>query len=134
MSKGKIYLIKHITRKMLRENPDSLFVFGDNFERKGFGGQAQQMRGEPNAVGIATKHKPTNEPDAFFSDDDEYRPLVEFAEKFNYLRDKLNEGVDIYIPANGIGTGLSGLKKHAPKIWEELIKCFDYFLDVKFEK
>lgn len=37
----------HITRAMLRAEPEKLFVFGDNFVRTGFGGQAKEMRGEP---------------------------------------------------------------------------------------
>jgi len=46
---------KHITRQMLRAEPGTLWVFGDNLQRKGLGGQAKEMRGEPNAIGIPTK-------------------------------------------------------------------------------
>ncbi|KKL05458.1 hypothetical protein LCGC14_2605850, partial [marine sediment metagenome] len=49
----------HITRQMLRDEPDTLFVFGDNMQRRGLGGQAFAMRGEPNAVGIPTKIFPS---------------------------------------------------------------------------
>lgn len=47
-----------ITRDMLRKEPEARFVFGDNAYRKGFGGQAKEMRGEPNALGVATKWYP----------------------------------------------------------------------------
>jgi hypothetical protein len=47
-----------ITRKDLRENPDKRYVFGDNVERRGYGGQAKEMRGEPNAIGVVTKWAP----------------------------------------------------------------------------
>ena len=41
--------------KRCQQNPDSLFVFGDNQkDRRGFGGQAV-IRNQINAVGIATK-------------------------------------------------------------------------------
>jgi hypothetical protein len=42
------------------------YVFGDNGRRIGFGGQAKEMRGEPNAIGVATEWVPTNRPNAFF--------------------------------------------------------------------
>lgn len=45
-------------------------LFGDNLERRGFGGQAASMRGEPNAIGIPTKKSPTYKDEAFFSDDE----------------------------------------------------------------
>lgn len=41
-----------IMRRDLLDNQDKLYVFGDNMVRRGFGGQAREMRGEPNAVGI----------------------------------------------------------------------------------
>jgi hypothetical protein len=49
---------KYIKREDLRANPTVLYVFGDNEARTGLGGQAKEMRGEPNAVGIATKASP----------------------------------------------------------------------------
>ena len=48
----------------------TVFVFGDNMERCGFGGQAAAMRGEPNAVGVPTKWAPGSAPADFFCDDD----------------------------------------------------------------
>lgn len=61
---------KFITRQMLRDEPEKLFVFGDNFGRVGFGGQAKEMRGEPNAVGVLTKRFPSMVHAAFLTDDD----------------------------------------------------------------
>ncbi len=52
---GRIVFLDWITRDMVRAEPDARFVFGDNVEREGFGGQAAAMRGEPNAIGVATK-------------------------------------------------------------------------------
>jgi hypothetical protein len=51
-----------IYRRDLRANPESLYLFGDNTKRVGIGGQAREMRGEPNAVGIATKNAPGSYP------------------------------------------------------------------------
>lgn len=104
-----------ITREMLREEPDTLFVFGDNMARTGMGGQAAEMRGEPNAVGIPTKWRPSMQPEAFFSD----RDLVAWHEA---TRGDLTRLVDhvgkIVWPKSGIGTGRAKLKGRAPLIWE----------------
>jgi len=54
-----------IYRKDLKNNPDVLYLFGDNLVQKGFGGQAKEMRGEPNAEGIPTKKLPSMEAKAF---------------------------------------------------------------------
>lgn len=53
--KHRIERMRHISRAYVRANRDKLFLFGDNLERRGFGGQAAAMRAEPNAVGIPTK-------------------------------------------------------------------------------
>ena len=49
---------KRICRDDLRRNPNAVYIFGDNEARTGLGGQAREMRGEPNAMGIATKRSP----------------------------------------------------------------------------
>ena len=59
---------KWITRDDLKRNPEHLFAFGDNMARRGLGGQAKEMRGEPNAVGVPTKWEPTMYPSGFFSE------------------------------------------------------------------
>jgi hypothetical protein len=66
--KCKVERMNTITRAYVRANPNKLFLFGDNLERKGFGGQAAAMRGEPNAIGVPTKKKPSHFPDAYFTD------------------------------------------------------------------
>ncbi len=50
--KPKFEKMDYITREIVRDNPKKIFVFGDNDERDGFGGQAGQMRGEKNSIGI----------------------------------------------------------------------------------
>ena len=50
-----------IERSDLQRNArsDRYYLFGDNLRRVGMGGQAKSMRGEPNAIGIATKNGPS---------------------------------------------------------------------------
>lgn len=104
---------EHITRQMLRNEPDTLFVFGDNMERRGLGGQAAEMRGEPNAVGIPTKKAPHMGADAFLSDDDKEEWATAVREDILML-----VGFDglVVWPTAGIGTGRARLAEKAPKI------------------
>lgn len=109
---------KLITRRMLQDNPDTLFVFGDNIAEIGLGGQAKEMRGEPNAVGIPTKMSPYT----YFSD-------LDFAGVKSLIDDKIlklflhaSDGGGVVWPADGIGTGLAKLKNKAPAIWELIEK------------
>ena len=104
---------EHITRDMLRAEPDALFVFGDNMDRRGMGGQAAEMRGEPNAVGIPTKWSPTMRPDAFLTDADMLRWLRETAPEF--VRLFTHQGKIVW-PRAGIGTGMARLQECAPAI------------------
>lgn len=105
-----------ITRNDLRMNPGYLFVFGDNMQRRGRGGQAREMRGEPNAVGIVTKRAPSMDRRAFFSDDD-YAEVAEVVyEAFERLEEHLAVNGVVVLPTKGVGTGLSMLDFHAPKI------------------
>lgn len=107
---------KFIFRSDLRSNPDVLYLFGDNTLRQGFGGQAKEMRGEPNAVGVATKVAPGMREGDFFSDRDIYhfKQVVDkdLARAFNHVR---NGGI-VVIPEDGLGTGLSELPTRAPKL------------------
>lgn len=64
--KHKIERMQFITREYVRANRDKLFLFGDNLERRGLGGQAAAMRDEPNAIGIPTKKSPSYKNAAFF--------------------------------------------------------------------
>ena len=105
---------KHITRAMLKAEPEKLFVFGDNIHRKGYGGQAKEMRDEPNAVGIPTKVYPSMDEGAFFIDED-FPVFVARAAK-DFLRLSQHIGPIVW-PKDGIGTGRAQLKERAPKIW-----------------
>lgn len=119
---------KIITRAMLRAEPDTLFVFGDNMSAAGLGGQAKVMRGEPNAVGIPTKWLPSRTDAAYFTDADYewIKPKIEA--QFRMLADHLRIGGKVVWPEDGIGTGLAELPARAPAIyaliqtWRELLE------------
>lgn len=109
--------IKFITRDMLRSQTDTLFVFGDNMARVGLGGQAREMRGEPNAVGIPTKWSPGNLEKDFFSDEDYDQICKELTKDLHKLMAHALRHGKIVWPADDIGTGLAELPTRAPKIW-----------------
>ncbi len=110
--------LKWVTRDMLRAEPDARFVFGDNCKRVGLGGQAAAMRGEPNAIGVATLYAPG----------DFYRPgsiiaLATVADDLVNVASAIEEGRTVYVPADGLGTGLARLPEFAPDI-ANLITAF----------
>lgn len=111
---SKVIFVKRYTRELIKSFPDTLFVFGDNMARSGYGGQAREARGEPNAVGIPTKWAPTSAPEAFFKDEDfdKVIPIIDA----HFLTLHLHFGKVIW-PEDGIGTGLAELDLRAPKIF-----------------
>lgn len=111
-----IYL-NYISRRIVQDYSKTLFVFGDNFLQKGLGGQAKEMRGESNAVGIPTKRYPAMSLGSFLSDND----VKEWVRASNsgIIRLRQHQGQIIW-PKQGIGTGLAQLQKRAPMIWDAI--------------
>lgn len=116
---GKLIRPTWVTRQDLRDNPETLYLFGDNMLRQGMGGQAGAMRGEPNAVGVPTKWAPGMNNEDFFTDAVVTSPG--FAQEhinraFEQAVAHLMLGQDVAIPADGLGTGLSELPSRAPAV------------------
>ena len=104
-----------VYREDLQNNPDVLYVFGDNLLRIGMGGQAGQMRGEPNAVGVATKRGPTMQETNFFRDEDfEWNKRI-IQQDTALIKYHLLRGGVVVVPSDGIGTGLSEMPIRCPK-------------------
>lgn len=131
--KGKVIRQKWIKRNDVVANPGTLFVFGDNMERVGLGGQAGAMRGEPNSVGVPTKWSPGMQPRDFFSDSDlpVIRPVLD--KEFAKLMRHLAAGGDVVIPADGLGTGLSQLPDRAPAVLEYIETTIDALVEFSDE-
>ncbi|MDR3473388.1 MAG: hypothetical protein P4M09_17140 [Devosia sp.] len=122
MSGGLVFLA-WIDRTDLRAQPDARFVFGDNSIRQGYGGQAAAMRDEPNAIGIATKWFPGGGLDQYFADDDPgVFKLVD--DDIDLVVAALLEGRTVYVPRDGLGTGLSQLPIRAPQLHQHIIARF----------
>ncbi|MFC1535791.1 hypothetical protein ACFL4H_00325 [Candidatus Neomarinimicrobiota bacterium] len=111
---------------IVKGNPDKVFIFGDNLQKKGKGGQAV-IRDEPNAFGIPTKKKPSSGTDAYFNDKQFQANKTAIDEAFeNIPKDK-----EIVLPADGLGTGLAQLDKRAPKTFAYIEEKIQELIDEK---
>ena len=114
-----IKYVDHYSPEDCRNNPNDLYVFGDNFQRKGKAGQAV-IRDEKNTVGIATKGAPSMHEHAFLENCD-YNSWDDInTDAFNMIEAHLaNLGI-VVLPQAGLGTGYAQLDTRAPKIFAEL--------------
>lgn len=94
---------KHITAKFLRENPNVVFVFGDNLLHKGKGGAAK-LRDEPNAYGFVTKRAPNNLNSSFFTPGDYWHT---FLQELSNLHEEILKHPDRTYVISRIGAGLA---------------------------
>lgn len=107
------------TRERLRAEPEALFVFGDNAERVGHGGQAAACRGEPNALGVATLHAPGR----FYRAEDPAALLI-LSVDLARVASALAAGKLVYAPRDGLGTGLARLPVTAPALHRLIVAFF----------
>lgn len=115
-TRPKIEYMNFITREIMQANPNKIFVFGDNDERRGHGGQAKEMRGEPNAIGIRTKKEAAHNPETSYYTDSEYQENVKkILLDVKLVMDEMKKGKTIVFPSDGIGTGLAKLSENAPR-------------------
>lgn len=121
------YKIKYeriIKRSNVRSNPNYIYVFGDNDKREGYGGQAKEMRGEPNAIGIRVKKSPSMSQNSFYTDNEYEENIRKISIDLSKLEQK-SYNKTIVFPENGIGTGLAMLYKTAPKTFIYL--CYQLY-------
>ncbi len=122
---GTIIYQARIDRIDLQNNPGVMYLFGDNDKRKGLGGQAKEMRGEQNAVGVRTKKAPSRGKSAYWTDlefsDNVSKIISDLLPVINHLN---NDGI-VIIPGDGIGTGLSMMEQTCPATFEYLQKALE---------
>lgn len=109
------------------ENPKSLFLYGDNDQKKGRGGQAI-IRDCVNTFGIPTKKFPSNKLNAFYSDDEYDENCKKITQAIIDMITKSEKYEEIIFPSDGFGTGLAKLSTKAPNTFvflQDMInKCF----------
>lgn len=125
-----IYLCnERITAQICRRYTKIIFVFGDNVQREGYGGQAI-IRDEPNSFGIRTKKAPTTKDWAYFTDDN----LVEFS---NLVKNDLKHLKELQITnpiaflSSGYGNGMAELPTRAPQCYDFLRHQINLFIGRK---
>ena len=106
---------KMIYREDLKSNQGIYYIFGDNDKRTGNGGQAKEMRGEKNAIGIRVKKSPNRVGLVYYFDSDYDINIKKIDEDFTTVEKLLKQGEIVICPSDGIGTGLARLKEFAPK-------------------
>jgi len=121
-----VEIVDRYTDADVKANRGKIFVFGDNLERVGKGGQAQ-IRDNRNAMGIVTKMKPATTADAYMSDATLERNKRLINSDISAIK-KTNKPV--VFPKDGLGTGLAQLKTRAPKTYaflkERLLEEFGF--------
>jgi hypothetical protein len=103
-----------VTKEFLDENPNAVFIFGDNLHRVGYGGAAA-LRDHPQTYGFITKKNPDNMDESF------YRPEsynIDFLVYVVELRIFIEKNIDKTFYISQLGGGLA----NRYKIWEKVLK------------
>lgn len=119
--------------KQCQENPNKIYIFGDNSIFKGKAGQAN-IRNCTNSFGIPTKRFPTMEANAFMRDtpkDYEYIN-VEFKTLKKIIENKMYD--TIVFPKDGLGTGLAKMPETSPKLFQALCDKLEKKFEIKMTK
>jgi hypothetical protein len=107
-----------------RDNRNSLFIFGDNIQRIGCGGQAI-IRDEVNAMGLVTKVLPKDTYASYMNDHEYWHNIVnidiDLAEIIHTLISE-NPYNTLILSSGGYGTGLAKLPEKAPETYKYLCK------------
>jgi hypothetical protein len=115
-SSNNVEVVGRYTDADVKANPNKIYVFGDNVQRVGTGGQAQ-IRNNPNAMGIATKLAPSMADSAFMSDRDLATNKAIIDSDIAKIK---ATGKTVVFPKDGLGTGLAKLQEKAPQTYEYL--------------
>lgn len=125
---NKQYVDSIVSTQYLRENPDHIFVFGDNKIGRGKKGAAIH-RDEPNAYGFVTKKRPSYANDAY------YKPR-EYKDVFDKELSKLIALIEAnptktYLISR-LGSGLANKYKIWEKVIEQGLEPLRKYPNVKF--
>ena len=114
-SKPDVETVQRFSVSLVRENPNKIYLFGDNIIGKGYKGQAV-IRDEGNAYGIPTKKLPSGTNESYFTDTE----LEQNKEVIDKAIARIPKGQTIVLPSAGLGTGAAKLSEKAPKTFSYL--------------
>lgn len=112
-------MAKFITEMNIVTHQDILFVFGDNLQKFGRGGQAGVCRGNHNTAGVPTKIFPSMSKESFFNDQQFNSNKFHIDEAIKMIQTRLPNFSRLYIFPN-IGEGLAKLDIKAPITYKYL--------------
>jgi hypothetical protein len=124
-----VIFVNHYTRSIIKKNPETIFVFGDNMIETGLKGQAKEARGEPNSVGIPTKWLPSGEQAAYFLDTHKQAVFPKIINKFAEIREHLANGRNVVFPAAPLGSGYAKLDEKAPEIYKKMNLTVEHLVE-----
>ena len=107
-----------ITREYLLQNPNHIFVFGDNLERKGKGGAAI-LRDLSNTYGFITKKKPSHHVSSYFTTT---AYIDVFQEEVKKLKKEIKANPDKTYLISRLGAGLANRFKIHEHVIRDNIK------------
>ena len=118
---------KWFSLKEVADNPKNLYIFGDNYQRIGSGGQAI-IRPAKNTAGIITKINPGRSLNTDYFKDEFIVTNTSLIEKdIKKILELSKYYENIILPYDGFGSGLSKLPELAPKTYiglGELLKKY----------
>lgn len=117
-----------ITKSYLRQNPNHIFVFGDNLQRKGKGGAAT-LRDEPNTCGFITKKAPNNSSGSFYKPE-EYKQ--KFETELRRLIKHIESNPDKTYLISKLGAGLANKYNIREKVIEPELTRLEVYDNVVF--
>jgi len=103
-----------ITKEFLDQNPNVVFIFGDNRRRLGYGGAAS-LRDHPQTYGFITKKNPDNLDESFFRPESYH---IDFTVQSIELQLIIEKNPDKIYYISQLGGGLA----NRYKIWEKVCK------------
>jgi len=103
-----------ITKEYLSNNPDHIFVFGDNKLRYGLGGAAM-LRYMKNSYGFITKRAPDNKASSFYKPSDY---ISTFNKELAKLVERIESEPEHTFLISKLGSGLA----NKYNIYEKIIK------------
>ena len=127
---------KTYTKTLVTNNPDTMYVFGDNQappRKKGSTGNAV-IRYEDNSFGLVIKKKLGRTPESYFEDINEF--VENFDKQVEQITNMIGAGKTVVFPKNLIpAPELKAFKANSPEVFEyikaKLKESFNYDLEFK---
>lgn len=113
--------IKNYSRQIVQENPNWLFVFGENQEQQGsnsIGGGQAVVRNLENTFGFCTLEAIGK----YWSDESYPKNIVQIEKDIKDLSQKSSLYEEIVFPYYGLGTGRALMQKRCPKTFLYMCK------------